>query len=192
MSCTLVVEGKGCHFCSFTCFLCTVLIPTTLCIVVKARNIAALDPNGKSDPYCIVIVDGSAEQQQKTDILNATLEPEWNKSFQFSVTPPHRWSPDDKKAGGSISHYVKVDMWDHDMLNRDDFLGTVMLPLVDVTDSKEPVWYMLSRNNSKQTVKGEIKLKLYFATSQVSIMEIIKSNHILFCTVVVHGKHVHE
>ncbi|XP_065887674.1 myotubularin-related protein 2-like isoform X2 [Dysidea avara] len=142
MSCTLVVE------------------------VVKARNIAALDPNGKSDPYCIVIVDGSAEQQQKTDILNATLEPEWNKSFQFSVTPPHRWSPDDKKAGGSISHYVKVDMWDHDMLNRDDFLGTVMLPLVDVTDSKEPVWYMLSRNNSKQTVKGEIKLKLYFATSQ--------------------------
>ena len=141
-----------------------------LCLVLKARSIAALDPNGKSDPYCIVIVDGSVEQQQKTETINATLEPEWNKSFKFSVTPPHRWSPDDKKAGGSISHYVKVDMWDHDRLNRDDFLGTIMLPLVDVTTNTEPIWYMLSRNNSKQTIKGEIKLKLYFTTPQVSII----------------------
>lgn len=130
--------------------------------VLRARDILALDPNGRSDPYCIVSVDGSAEQQQKTDIINATLEPQWNKAFQFSVTPPHMWKPDDTMSGGPISHYVKVEMWDHDMLNRDDFMGQVMLPLVDITTSKEPCWYKLSRYNSKQTITGEVKMKIYY------------------------------
>jgi len=165
MSCKLVVEGKNYLFCN-SIRLCNVI--ALLFTVIKARNIAALDPNGKSDPYCVVTVDGPVEQQQKTEIMNATLEPEWNKSFEFSVTPPHRWNPDDRKAGSAISHYVKVDMWDYDRLNRDDFLGTIMLPLVEVTTNADPAWYMLSRSNSKQIVKGEIKLKVYFKTSQVS------------------------
>ena len=125
-----------------------------------------MDPNGRSDPYCILSVDGTAEKQQKTEIISATLEPQWNESFQFSVTPPHMWKPDDTKGGGGpISHYFKLEMWDHDMLNRDDFMGMVMLPLIDIADNKEPRWYKLTRTNSKQTITGEVKLKVYYNTS---------------------------
>ena len=134
--------------------------------MLRARGILALDPNGRSDPYCILSVDGTAEQQQKTDIISATLEPQWNKAFHFSVTPPHMWKPEDS---GPISHQLRLEMWDHDLLNRDDFMGMVMLPLIDIGDSKEPYWYRLTRNNSKQTITGEIKLKVYYTTS-VSIV----------------------
>lgn len=142
----------------------TISVLLELCIaVLRARDILALDPNGRSDPYCIVSVDGIAEQQQKTEIMSATLEPQWNEPFNFSVTPPHMWKPDDALGGGPISHYLKVEMWDHDTLNRDDFMGVVMFPLVDVTDNKEPCWYRLSRNNSKQTITGEVKMKIYYS-----------------------------
>ena len=136
--------------------------------VLRARDILALDPNGRSDPYCILSVYGTAEQQRKTEIISATLEPQWNESFQFSVTPPHLWTPDD----GLISHYFKLEMWDHDMLNRDDFMGMVILPLVDIADNKEPCWYKLTRSNSKQTITGEIKMKVYYNTS-VSIIALL-------------------
>ena len=170
MNWKLTVEGI--QFASVT----LVYILLMYCItVLRARDILALDPNGRSDPYCIVSVDGSAEQQQKTDIINATLEPQWNKAFQFSVTPPHMWKPDDTMSGGPISHYVKLEMWDHDMLNRDDFMGQVMLPLVDITTSKEPCWYKLSRYNSKQTITGEVKMKIYYNITTVSSAECMPS-----------------
>lgn len=127
-----------------------------------------MDPNGSSDPYCIISVDGLAEQQQKTEVMNATLEPQWNKPFQFTVTPPHIWKPDDAMSGGPVTHYIRLEMWDHDMLNRDDFMGMIMLPLVDITNSKEPEWYKLTRNSSKHTVTGEIKLKIYYTETTVS------------------------
>ena len=75
------------------------------------------------------------------------------------------WKPEDTTGGGPISHYFKLEMWDHDMLNRDDFMGMVMLPLIDITDNREPRWYKLTRNNSKQTITGEVKLKVYYTTS---------------------------
>ena len=43
---------------------------------------AACDPNGKSDPYCIVYV-ASNDQSRKTEIKPATLDPVWNESFVF-------------------------------------------------------------------------------------------------------------
>ena len=58
-------------------------IPT----VVRARNLKAADPNGKSDPYCILSVDGGGTEYQ-TKLCLATLEPEWNQSFTFAVAPP--------------------------------------------------------------------------------------------------------
>lgn len=61
-------------------------------------------------------------------------------------------------------------MWDHDMLNRDDFMGMVIVPLVDVSTNKEPCWYKLSRSNSKQTITGEVKMKIYYNITTVSFL----------------------
>lgn len=164
MNCKLTVEGK--------CFYSVTSSQVELyyVAVVRAKNLLALDPNGCSDPYCIITVDGSTEQQKKTEIMSATLEPEWNKSFEFSVTPPHMWNSDSSVGGGPVSHYVKLEMWDHDMLNRDDFMGMVMIPLVDITDDQQPCWYNLTRSSSKQVVTGEIKMNVYYSTALVSVL----------------------
>ena len=50
--------------------------------MVKAANLAAKDPNGKSDPYCHVFLGAGGETVvHKTDIKQSTLEPEWNATF---------------------------------------------------------------------------------------------------------------
>ena len=123
----------------------------------------------RSHPYCIVSVHGPAEQQQKTETVSGTNEPQWNKLFQFSVIPPHMWKPEDTTRSLPLSHYVKLEMWNYDML-KDDFMGMVILPLVDITDSKEPLWYKLTHSSSsdKQTITGEIKLNVYYSLATVS------------------------
>ena len=53
---------------------------TSSSTVIRASGVAACDPNGKSDPYCIVYVV-SGDQSRKTEIKPATLNPVWNETF---------------------------------------------------------------------------------------------------------------
>lgn len=60
-----------------------------------------------------------------------------------------------------VSGYLIVDVWDHDSMNPDDFLGMVMIPLRDVpTVSPQEEWYPLTRRNAKEKVYGSILLEL--------------------------------
>ena len=52
--------------------------------VLKASNLAAKDPNGKSDPYCQVYLGaGENSTAQRTDCIQSTLDPVWNKVIHF-------------------------------------------------------------------------------------------------------------
>ena len=42
-----------------------------------------MDPTGKSDPYCVVIV---GNQEQHTAIQYSTVSPTWHETLQFDVT----------------------------------------------------------------------------------------------------------
>lgn len=44
--------------------------------VVEAADLQATDPNGRSDPFCVVKL-GDA-QEYITDVRPATLNPKWN------------------------------------------------------------------------------------------------------------------
>lgn len=79
------------------------------CTVVRARNLKAADPNGKSDPYCVISVDGGGTECQ-TKLCLATLEPEWSQSFTFPVAPPQgvALGYDSDEIFGS---YLKVNTW---------------------------------------------------------------------------------
>ena len=44
--------------------------------VVEAADLQASDPNGKSDPFCVVRLGNT--QEQKTAVIPATLNPKWN------------------------------------------------------------------------------------------------------------------
>ena len=49
--------------------------------VQRAVELNAADPNGKSDPYCVIHLGSPGEQLFKTDVNNGTLNPEWNESY---------------------------------------------------------------------------------------------------------------
>ena len=83
---------------------------------MRARNLLAADPNGKSDPYCVLSVDGGGTECQ-TKMCLATLEPEWKQSFTFMIAPPQgvALGYDNQEVFGS---YLKVtscmsDVWLH-------------------------------------------------------------------------------
>lgn len=46
--------------------------------VVEAADLLASDPNGKSDPFCVVKL--GENQEQRTDVIPASLNPRWNHS----------------------------------------------------------------------------------------------------------------
>ncbi len=54
--------------------------------ILQAQNLSPLDPNGKSDPYCVVpsvkLADGG---QVRTKMIPETLDPVWDESFEFSL-----------------------------------------------------------------------------------------------------------
>jgi hypothetical protein len=50
-------------------------------VLLEARELQPMDFNGKSDPYCIMTVNG--KQQQKSTYKPTTLEPVWNEEFNL-------------------------------------------------------------------------------------------------------------
>lgn len=51
--------------------------------VVEGRNLPVMDPTGKSDPYCIVIV---GNQEQRTSVRYSTVNPTWHETLQFDMS----------------------------------------------------------------------------------------------------------
>lgn len=52
-----------------------------MCAVLRAANLAAKDPNGKSDPYCQVYLGATEVIVHRTEIKPGTLDPEWKETF---------------------------------------------------------------------------------------------------------------
>lgn len=122
--------------------------------VIEARNVAPKDFNGKSDPYCVLVIEGSKEKV-KTKIRFKTLSPVWNEKFTFTL---------EGEISSSILH---LEMWDHDFLSSDDFMGQVNVPIRE-TMTKEPVtkWYLLTQRPGKnEKVSGDIRLTLHCLTN---------------------------
>ena len=60
-----------------------------------------------------------------------------------------------------LSGYLVVDVWDHDTVNQDDFMGQIMIPLREIplaTPKKE--WFQLMKRSVKDKVDGAILLEV--------------------------------
>merc|ERR1719431_205597 len=120
---------------------------TAVISVVKARGLAKADMIGKSDPYAVLVY---GKQQQKTPVVNNTLEPQWDFTAEFMI-------PDD----GDETIYLEV--FDKDRIGKDKSLGSLNLPLVDVLDmdGQEGNWFPLAGSKD-----GEILLMADFVDAE--------------------------
>jgi len=124
--------------------------------ILQARDLAAMDKNGKSDPFCKLSCNFSSQAYQ-TNTIYKTLEPVWNESFPIFA--------------GAIepNHTVTIHLFDRDFVGQ-DFLGEVKVSLAKLlaadTDSIE-LWEKLekepTKNYNKETKKpGYLQLKLHY------------------------------
>ncbi|KIW42562.1 phosphatidylserine decarboxylase [Exophiala oligosperma] len=116
--------------------------------VVKARNLAAKDRSGTSDPYLVVTLGNS---KQSTPSISKNLNPEWKICFDMPLT------------GVPL---LECMCWDKDRFGK-DYMGEFDIAIEDIFANgkvqQEPKWYKLKsrRVGSKKesTVSGEVLMQ---------------------------------
>ncbi|KAF3348179.1 hypothetical protein VD0002_g1847 [Verticillium dahliae] len=118
-------------------------------VILRARNLAAKDRNGTSDPYLVLTL---GEAKVVTHEIPKTLNPEWNVVEEMPVTSPE-------------SLILDVICWDKDRFGK-DYMGEFDVPLEELFTAtkteQEPKWYSLrSKRPGKKTsvVSGEVFLQ---------------------------------
>ncbi|KAF8857756.1 phosphatidylserine decarboxylase-like protein [Acephala macrosclerotiorum] len=118
-------------------------------VCLKARNLAAKDRGGTSDPYLVLSLGDS---RNATQSIPKTLNPEWNVTMQMPIS-------------GVNSLLLDCVCWDKDRFGK-DYLGEFDLALEDIFagDVTEvlPQWFPLKskRPGGKKSsnVSGEVQL----------------------------------
>ncbi|KAF7727298.1 Multiple C2 and transmembrane domain-containing protein 2 [Apophysomyces ossiformis] len=136
--------------------------------IVGARNLAAADKTGFSDPYAVVRIN---QKKYSTKVIKQTLDPVWNYEFEINIVQ------------GKLPTLVSITVWDKDTFGR-DFLGEVTIPFKNVFDrnagglsdgvarhyadpANQAAWYTLNKRSEKNNVSGEILVKFGFMESHV-------------------------
>lgn len=130
-------EGKG------------LLLRTT---VIRARNLAAKDRSGTSDPFLVVTL---GDAKESTPIISKSLNPEWNVSFDLPVN-------------GIQNLLLEAVCWDKDRMGK-DYLGEFDVALEDIFENgqiaQEPRWYTLKskrkseKKNKGTAISGEVQMQ---------------------------------
>jgi hypothetical protein len=111
-----------------------------------------------SDPYCVVYVHTGPMHNRSwtTSTVENTLNPEWDQSHEFCINWP-------KGEFLETKPHIKLEVWDWDPWNADDFLGEVTIPL-PVLDTNDCLDLELRPNRTKGAtmVSGRMHVQLYF------------------------------
>ncbi|XP_036908046.1 rasGAP-activating-like protein 1 isoform X2 [Sturnira hondurensis] len=97
------------------------------CHVLKARDLAPRDISGTSDPFARVFW---GSQSSETSIIKKTRFPHWDEVLEL------------REAPGAPSP-LRVELWDWDMVGKDDFLGMVEFPPKVLQQSPPNGWFRL-------------------------------------------------
>ncbi|KAL2095021.1 hypothetical protein ACEWY4_009740 [Coilia grayii] len=126
-------------------------VPTRLrCQVMEARDLAKKDRNGASDPFVRVRYNGKTCESA---VVKKTRYPRWNESFEFEL--------EDASADSPLS----VEVWDWDLVSRNDFLGKVLFNINRLQSAQqEEGWFRLGPDKPKHSEQegalGSLRLQL--------------------------------
>ncbi|XP_062148392.1 synaptotagmin-5-like [Alnus glutinosa] len=85
--------------------------------VISAEELPAVDLMGKADPYVVLTLKKS-ETRNKTRVVNDSLNPVWNQTFDFVVED-------------GLHDMLILEVWDHDTFGK-DYMGRCILTLTRV------------------------------------------------------------
>ncbi|KAL8357344.1 hypothetical protein RB598_002265 [Gaeumannomyces tritici] len=118
-------------------------------VIMRARNLAAKDRNGTSDPYLVL---SCGDAKHVTHSVSKTLNPEWNEQCEFPIN-------------GVQNLLLDVCAWDKDRFGK-DYMGEFDLALEEIFANERveqsPMWFPLkSKRPGKKTsvVSGEVLLQ---------------------------------
>ena len=121
--------------------------------VIRGITLAKKDIFGASDPYVKVTTinqnDDTVTCVAQTRTKKRTLNPLWEEEFLFAVS--------------SSRCKVLLEVFDENRLTRDDFLGTVELPLTGMPKEVEGrvvphKYYILRPRSARSKVRGHLQL----------------------------------
>uniref|UniRef100_A0A1D1YDD9 C2 and GRAM domain-containing protein At1g03370 n=1 Tax=Anthurium amnicola TaxID=1678845 RepID=A0A1D1YDD9_9ARAE len=128
--------------------------------VLAARDLAAADRDGFSDPYAVIRV---AKKKYETAVIKKCLNPVWNSSFDIKLSQTN------------VPQHIIITVWDEDRFGR-DFLGEITIPIKQIfarnngglndgqprafdDPANQPSAYTLQKRTANNVVKGDIILK---------------------------------
>ena len=138
--------------------------------VVGCTGLLPADHNGKSDPYVLLGVGqgGCTKKPKRTHAKESTLNPDFGELFHFSVSTD----------GVAADYKLALEVYDHDLIGHDDFLGHLELDLgsvfedwnvseeversFDLDDGGGKVPAKLLRAGNADSPCGSVQLKLQF------------------------------
>ncbi|MEE6510254.1 hypothetical protein FKM82_029668 [Ascaphus truei] len=90
---------------------------TLHCHVLEARDLAPRDISGTSDPFVRIFCNN---QTLETSVIKRTRFPRWNEMLEFDLRGIEEAEPGDQ--------LISIEVWDWDMVGKNDFLGRVWFP----------------------------------------------------------------
>ncbi|XP_057213347.1 rasGAP-activating-like protein 1 [Triplophysa rosa] len=115
------------------------------CHVIEARDLAPRDISGTSDPFTRIIYSNLSVE---TSIIKKTRFPHWDEHLELCLN----------EGGDDADGNITVEVWDWDMVGKNDFLGKVEIPLSCL--SRSPVlkrWFRLQPlGNTEDDAGGKL------------------------------------
>uniref|UniRef100_A0A1A7YHD8 RAS protein activator like 1 (GAP1 like) n=2 Tax=Iconisemion striatum TaxID=60296 RepID=A0A1A7YHD8_9TELE len=129
------------------------------CQVIEARDLAPRDISGTSDPFARVLFNNHSAE---TSIIKKTRFPHWEETLDLEL------NAEELSEEGTVT----VEVWDWDMVGKNDFLGKVEVPFACLhkTPQLEGWFRLLPLGNNEVDAGGKLgalRLKVRLVEDQI-------------------------